>query len=72
MLSEEDEEEAEGKESLLPDASDKSYTALPVSVAAHIPKSVSSKCVRFTKTYILLAHLSLAVVSFTIINSCHF
>lgn len=39
-LLDEDDEESEGKESLLPDSMEKTSAALPVSVAAHIPKSV--------------------------------
>lgn len=62
LLSEEDEEEAEGKESLLPDASDKSYTALPVSVAAHIPKSVPAWKRNILRMLIVLSSTGLAII----------
>lgn len=72
MLSEEDEEEVEGKEFFLLDVSDKSYIVFLVFVVVYIFKSVSFKCVRFIKIDILLIYLSLVVVFFIIINFCYF
>lgn len=61
MLSEEDEEEVEGKEFFLSDVSDKLYIVFLVFVVVYIFKSVSFKCVRFIKIFILLVYLSLVV-----------
>lgn len=72
MLSEEDEEEVEGKEFFLLDVSDKSYIVFLVFVVVYIFKSVSFKCVRFIKIFILLVYLSLVVVFFIMINFCYF
>nr|XP_022316194.1 amino acid transporter AVT3A-like isoform X2 [Crassostrea virginica] len=55
-------EESEGKESLLPDSSDKSFTALPISVAAHIPKSVPTWKRNTLRMFIVLTSTGLAIL----------
>ncbi|XP_062612262.1 uncharacterized protein LOC134274037 [Saccostrea cucullata] len=55
-------EEGDGKESLLPDSSDKTSAALPISVAAHIPKSVPTWRRNVLRMLIVLTATGLAII----------
>ncbi|XP_061169104.1 uncharacterized protein LOC133178388, partial [Saccostrea echinata] len=57
-----DDEEEDGKESLLPDSSDKTSAVLPISVAAHISKSVPTWRRNVLRMLIVLTATGLAVI----------